>query len=482
MHCRKNQATLTATEKSRFVAAVLALKANGKYDQYVQEHVDSMAPGNGWAHRGPAFLPWHREFLRRFELDLQAIDPSVTLPYWDWTVDNSPTSSIWDIDFMGGNGRPSDGQVMTGAFAFSTGNWPLNIDSDGFGFLRRRFGVSAAALPAPADVTAALAATPYDVSPFTISSASGFRNRVEGWISGPQLHNLVHVWVGGSMLPDSSPNDPVFFLNHCFEDKLWADWRAAHPTEGYLPVSPIAGRPGHSLNESMQPWAGQGQNVTPASVLDHHALGYAYDTENVCTLKFRDDIITLKFRDDPITLKFSDDPVTLKFRDDPITQKFRDDPITLKFSDDGGTLKALDDPITLKFSDDIGTSPRIDPIKQPALDKQPGVDTVKQPGFDKAAGADRPGIPDPLQGRAAPFVLSTPHHSMAWAQSFPEAHQATLAQYESAIAQYEQTIREINAAFEKGQLSEADMQAAENVFQEYQSIAAEYQQLTQQGQ
>ncbi len=31
MRCRKNQATLTAQEKSRFVAAVLALKANGKY-------------------------------------------------------------------------------------------------------------------------------------------------------------------------------------------------------------------------------------------------------------------------------------------------------------------------------------------------------------------------------------------------------------------------------------------------------------------
>ena len=466
--CRKNQATLTPQEKSRFVAAVLALKRNGKYDPYVQDHRNAMAD----AHRGPAFFPWHREFLRRFELDLQAIDSSVTLPYWDWTVDNSPTSSIWDISFMGGNGRPSDGQVTTGPFAFSTGNWPLNIDDDGFGFLRRQFGLSASALPTPADVTTALASTPYDIAPFNRFSASGLRNRAEGWISGPQLHNLVHVWVGGSMLPMTSPNDPVFFLHHCYVDKLWADWQALHPTEGYIPVTGAA--VGHNLNDPMQPWASRGQTVTPASVLDHHALGYAYDTEAVCApkLKFLDDPITLKFRDD-ITLKFNDDPITLKFRDDISTLKFRDD-ITLKFNDD---------PITLKFRDDVGTSPRIDPIKRPGLDKSPGTDPVKQPGLDKAGGIDRSGIPTLSgTGEAAPFVLSTPHHSMAWTQSFPEAHRATLVQYESAIAQYEQMIGEINQAHEKSRLNEADMQAAENIFREYQTLIAEYQQLVQQGQ
>ena len=69
------------------------------------------------AHQGPAFLPWHREFILRFEQDLKSIDAQVTLPYWDWTTDNSETSSIWNPEFMGGNGRESDGRIMDGPSA-----------------------------------------------------------------------------------------------------------------------------------------------------------------------------------------------------------------------------------------------------------------------------------------------------------------------------------------------------------------------------
>ena len=274
MLCRKNQATLTASEKARFVAAVLALKADGTWDRFVAEHDAAHLS----AHRGPAFLPWHREYLRRLELELQRIDSAVTLPYWNWSVDNSATSSIWNPDFMGGDGRPGDRRVMTGPFAFDTGQWTLvhGATQD----LRREFGLNVSTLPTPGDVTATLAAVPYDVPPWNTSSPSGFRNRAEGWIAGPQMHNRVHVWVGGSMLPLTSPNDPVFFLNHCFEDKLWADWQRQHPGEGYLPVSGAA--PGHNLHDAMEPWASAGQVVRPSTVLDHHALGYSYDDEPEC--------------------------------------------------------------------------------------------------------------------------------------------------------------------------------------------------------
>lgn len=273
MGVRKNQSALTPQEKQDFVNAVLALKANGTYDQFVQMHLNSMSTMS--AHQRPAFLPWHREFLRRYELELQNINPNVTLPYWDWTVDDSPNSSIWGADFMGGNGRPSDGRVTTGPFAYDNGNWTLTVDGPD---LKRRFGQSSSAttLPTTTQVDQCLAVNQYDSSPWNITSNlnTSFRNRLEGWGSSePQLHNRVHVWVGGSMLPMSSPNDPVFFLHHCNVDRLWAIWQTMHPSSGYLPIN--GGPSGHNLNDPMQPWGGA---TTPASVLNISSLGYSYDS------------------------------------------------------------------------------------------------------------------------------------------------------------------------------------------------------------
>ena len=49
------------------------------YNSWAQLHGDECP--HGWS----IFLPWHRMYLRNFELALQDIVPSVTLPYWDWT-------------------------------------------------------------------------------------------------------------------------------------------------------------------------------------------------------------------------------------------------------------------------------------------------------------------------------------------------------------------------------------------------------------
>lgn len=284
MGCRKNQATLTPAERAAFVAAVLALKAapslagtSSRYDDFVQEHVTSMTGGNAWAHRRPAFLPWHREYLRRFELALQAINPSVTLPYWDWTVDNAPTSQIWNADFMGGDGAGPNAIVATGPFAHAGGNWTLTIGPSAE--LRREFGLDVPALPTPQQTADCLLQTPYDTAPWNDSgSLATFRNRLEGWFGVGSIHNRVHRWVGGSMQPASSPNDPVFWLHHCNIDRLWAQWQRDNPGQPYHPQgSPgDTGPVGHNLNDSMQPWGG---TATVASTLNHHLMGFWYDTD-----------------------------------------------------------------------------------------------------------------------------------------------------------------------------------------------------------
>jgi tyrosinase len=321
MNIRKNQAQLTHAERVAFVNAVLALKQRpsrlnpptaSRYDDYVWTHLQSMmamtTTAPGWAHMGPAFLPWHRYLIRQFELDLQMIDLNVTLPYWDWTVDRSTAPQApgnpWTDDFMGGSGDPNNAyHVTTGPFAGAQGHWPLTLfdtldptnREPQDPFLRRDFGTIAGAeqLPTADAVAGCMQEMPYYVAPWMAFGDMGnmadptrpsFCNRLEGWYGRGSIHNRVHLWVGGqasgSMVWMSSPNDPVFFLHHCNIDRLWAQWQREHPDQGYHPTGQgnELGPQGHNLNDSMQPWGG---TVTPASVLDHHALGYAYDTEPI---------------------------------------------------------------------------------------------------------------------------------------------------------------------------------------------------------
>jgi tyrosinase len=308
---RQNQSTLNANQKKRFVDAVLALKAEqigdtpptNTYDKYVKMHDDYFAG----LHKGPAFFAWHREFLRRFEADLQRImnDPTLGLPYWDWSVNQGAPSWPFTTDFLGGNGTTDQdfpGKVMDGPFAYDGPNkWTLNIlphDDDPPNknpYLRREFAVGASSLPTQQDVQTTLSATPYDVDPWNENSwnedspsQSGFRNLAEGYIPPkynpdtyiPRMHNRVHAYVGGSMGPPTSPNDPVFFLHHSFVDKQWADWQyPMHPDqERYLP--PKGAASGQNLDDPMPPWNKPTDTVRPADVLDHRALGYRFDVED----------------------------------------------------------------------------------------------------------------------------------------------------------------------------------------------------------
>ena len=94
-----------------------------------------------------------------------------------------------------------------------------------------------------------------------------------------------------------SSDDPIFWLHHCNIDRMWAMWQLdGHTGANWFPISNVQG---HALNHSMWPWVGNVQyfignqvptfyfpnfgNVirTNADQLDHHAQGYAYDTEPV---------------------------------------------------------------------------------------------------------------------------------------------------------------------------------------------------------
>jgi len=300
MRTRKNVKALTETEKKNFVTAVLALKKKpstlhpgntgfSRYDDYVEVHrnatnsiinqVTTQPALNqkSWAYGGPAFLPWHREFILQFETDLAAINSTVTLPYWDWT-DASPAASPFTTNFLGGNGSGPDQMVADGPFAGD--KWKLNIKEDpgDSNSLQRDFGGdgTAPALPTAGLQNAVLNVATYDTSPWR-GVTDTFR-----WHCENALHNLIQRFIGGTTDSIASPNDPVFFLHHANIDRLYAVWQGLHQASAhYLPVT--GGQQGHNLNDALifhtTGTAPFQTNATPATVMNHHLLGYQYDTE-----------------------------------------------------------------------------------------------------------------------------------------------------------------------------------------------------------
>jgi tyrosinase len=269
------------------------------YDLFVVWHhraMNSYTPASqtdrNAAHRGPVFCPWHRFMLLLLELHLQRVlrDRSFGLPYWDWAADGElsrraqTTAPVWGPDGMGGQGNP----ITTGPFAFNPPDattWRVRIEvGPGNALraanrgLRRAFG-QVPGLPRKAQVQAAMNETVYDEPGWDVLNTR-FRNRLEGWQprGAPHLHNRVHVWVGGDMLPSSSPNDPVFYLNHCNVDRIWESWLQLRGA-AYVPEQTETGDlTGHRIDDDM--FALISDPITPRQTLDVSDF-YTYDTLTV---------------------------------------------------------------------------------------------------------------------------------------------------------------------------------------------------------
>jgi hypothetical protein len=291
MRARKNVANLTAAERKAFADAMIAVRKKpsqrglaNRYDDYVRVHTDAMNAPQNWGHGGPAFTAWHRVLLWKFEEELRRVDDSVRIPYWDWTVDRTPTSPPWLGDFLGGDGGPTNpsgsdsGEVTTGRFRRSAGEWPITTGDPGTnddpwnrpylarGFARRG---DATALPTAGVQSTALGRSLY----------SEFRFDLE-----IPLHNLVHRWVNGQMINAASPMDPVFWLHHCTLDRLWAIWMRGRPdSERYTAPanSPSMHQPTGTMvfhdpnvGPATPTWQG---SFRPVETIGDHAFGVWYE-------------------------------------------------------------------------------------------------------------------------------------------------------------------------------------------------------------
>src|SRR6266851_808606 len=103
---RRNIATVSKEERDRFRDAILGLHLKlfpgaktdavpgGVSSWFKQDEIHDSTH----VHQCPAFLPWHRELVNRFEASIREVDPDLSLHYWDWTTDPTP---LFTPNFMG---------------------------------------------------------------------------------------------------------------------------------------------------------------------------------------------------------------------------------------------------------------------------------------------------------------------------------------------------------------------------------------------
>jgi tyrosinase len=233
---RKDAMALSAQERSRLLAAFATLNNQGlgRFTDFRDMHVNQ---SSAEAHGRPGFLPWHRAYLLDLERELQAIDPSVSLPYWRF---DKPAAAIFTKDYLGESDASGNVQFSpTNPLQFwRTDNMP--------GILRRPL--------------------------FNTNQAPGVRTEAQTLALGTQFsafrmlegnpHGSAHTSFGGFISGiGSAARDPLFFLLHCNVDRLWAKWQKNNgrfdtANAASFDTNNPGNRVGHNLPDSMWPWNG----------------------------------------------------------------------------------------------------------------------------------------------------------------------------------------------------------------------------------
>ncbi|KAI8832918.1 hypothetical protein BJ741DRAFT_666818 [Chytriomyces cf. hyalinus JEL632] len=235
---RKDFRDLTAEEQRSYFLALNILKASpsmmgygSKYHDYVRAH----ATGGVWYHSTPMFLPWHRAFLRQFELECQKVlqNSTFALPYWAWGADSNSwfleSTGILNSTMFGTTGAAGDSAgCVTDRLV---GNWTSSLGT----CINRYF-----------DPEGSNGDAVYDegndgilhTNPFTDTDYTNYNDFVQ-YLGIP--HGIFHMLVSGASdagtygtigMIGHSPDDPVFFLHHGNLNRYWKYWQKLNPTLG----------------------------------------------------------------------------------------------------------------------------------------------------------------------------------------------------------------------------------------------------------
>lgn len=251
---RPNIDEMTAPQLARLRDAFKALQEERNDDRgylfHAGRHGLPLPPECGIAHGQPAFLPWHRAYLYRFERALRDTGHDVMLPWWDWTKTRDVPKAFKDKTRPDGSPNPlfsaridelalAQGRRSSEARTRILAEMPETV---------RRPGQPPTRLPTRPQIDLILEVHEhYEV----------FRSDLEDY------HGNVHMWVGGHMSSLAfSSYDPIFWAHHCMIDRLWRIWQLKHPEASF---------PASLRGKTMTPF-----NLSGGAVLDPTSLGYDY--------------------------------------------------------------------------------------------------------------------------------------------------------------------------------------------------------------
>ncbi|KAI9294041.1 Di-copper centre-containing protein, partial [Neoconidiobolus thromboides FSU 785] len=220
-YLRKEIRELSDDERNRLINAMRKLMEPDPFSNDKLSRFEKFARihqrANKFAHGKPAFYPWHRIFLRYFEMELQRIDPGVHLAYWDWTYDANNPEKSEIFDFLGKNGNPDEEYRLT--------DGPFNntyFDFPSPHYLTRKFDDGQGE-----DNTISRFASPEQMLvAINDPRFSFFAHLVE------RFHGDPHMSIGDRPSDFStmySPLDPIFYFHHTFIDLVWYRWQMKHP-------------------------------------------------------------------------------------------------------------------------------------------------------------------------------------------------------------------------------------------------------------
>ncbi|KAI9292034.1 Di-copper centre-containing protein [Neoconidiobolus thromboides FSU 785] len=173
-------------------------------------------------HGTKSFLAWHRVYLRIMELELQKIDPSIMIPFWDWSrYSQAPEKdAVLTNRRFGFDGDKNTNCISGGSFKNTTVYYEGDGKSQEHCVRRKIQKMDKKAITL-------LSSEVIDGVTLNKPDFSSFASNIE--ISHAYLHNFV----GADFCGHTSPNDPLFYSHHAFIDKIWFDWSKRHPEKEY---------------------------------------------------------------------------------------------------------------------------------------------------------------------------------------------------------------------------------------------------------